>query len=299
MKLLRHVDVTDSRLLSHSVAEDEHAEWVSGATYAVGAYVIRASKHRIYKLVAASVSNDPPESNPAWTDVGPTNRWAAFDESVGSSTVATEFFEFEVKPGARFDCVALLDVVAESVTVTVLTGTSVVWSATAQARSTLLPVVDYYTYWMAEMTRKSVVVLTGIPFIYSNASVRVRVNGVAGGQVKLGTFKVGRVFTLGRSLYGPSVGINDYSVIDTDPFGVTSVVQRAYSKTMTLRCEVKNDDLDAVISVLTQYRSKPAVWIGADTGHESLVVYGFAKDWSGQIDYPQYSYLPIQIRGLT
>lgn len=301
MKFIRPHAVTDATLTSHSVAEADYTVWSAATSYSVGQRVIRTQTHRVYECLIAGVNATTPEAAPTrWLDVAPTNRWAAFDKVVGTKTTATGSMTISITPDSRFDSVALLDVKATIVEVSVELGPHQIYKTTVVMASTEEPVVDYFTYWQAEFTSKSVLVLTDLPSTFGGATLTVTLSNSADtGSVALGTLSVGRLFDLGGTQYGASAGITDYSVIETDTFGVTKVVQRAYAKNMTVKCEVDNANYDSVIRMLTAYRAQPVVWIGSDVGYEALIVYGFAKDWAGQIDYPTLSYLPITIRGLT
>ncbi|MGI4948414.1 MAG: hypothetical protein ACRYHC_06940, partial [Janthinobacterium lividum] len=112
LRLLQPVTVTDAVLVASSVAEDDASAWSFTTSYQTGARVIDAATHRIYEsLVAGNASRDPATSSDVWLDVGPTNRWAAFDDALGTAVEAAGQIVMTLAAGA-IDALALLDVVA-------------------------------------------------------------------------------------------------------------------------------------------------------------------------------------------
>jgi hypothetical protein len=88
MKVIKPHVITDLMMLSSSVPETDYPAWASGTTYALGARVIRTNVHRVFERLVAGAGTVAPEldttSPPIWMDVGPTNRWAPFDDVVGT-----------------------------------------------------------------------------------------------------------------------------------------------------------------------------------------------------------------------
>ena len=117
LQLLQPVTIVDANLVSSNVPENDAAEWSAQTTYPAGARVIRAATHRIYEsAIAGNIGNDPAGASGLWIDVGPTKRWAMFDQALGTSTTATSLVAVTIDAPA-IQAVALLDVVATSVRV--------------------------------------------------------------------------------------------------------------------------------------------------------------------------------------
>lgn len=117
MKLIRPTTLTDVMLTSSTAPENDHPVWASGTAYAVGARVILTATHRRYEALVASTGVNPATDPTKWLDLGPTNRWAMFDDRVGTATTRTGSLQVVLAPGAT-DGVALIDTNAESATVT-------------------------------------------------------------------------------------------------------------------------------------------------------------------------------------
>lgn len=291
MKLIRPTTITDSILTSSSVAETDAAAWSSGTTYALDATVIKS--HRIWRSLQASNTNHDPATSPTWwLDTGPTNRWGMFDAVVGTVTSATSSIAVTLTPG-RCDALALLDVTASSVQVTMVVGAETVFDRTVDLLDNSV-VTDWYSYFFEPEVRANYLVITDLP-VFGEGVITVTITG--SGTVSCGLCVVGLQSSLGTLLRSPSVGINDYSRKSADDFGNTILVQRSYSKRLGARLVLDNNDVDRIVRVLAGLRATPVVWIGSEY-FDSLVVYGFYKDFDVDIAYPTVSYCSLTIEGM-
>lgn len=304
MKMIRPTPITDASLTSSTLPETDHPAYAAGTTYALGARVIRTSTHRIYESLQASNTGHTPETSPTWwLDVAPTNRWAMFDQQVGTLSTAADSLTVVLSPG-RVNSLALLAVDASTVTVTLVANAETVYSASIDLDSGNT-VGDWYQYFYEPIYQQDALVITDlldatlmdIP-AYGDGVLTVTLTRT-GGTVSLGVLVVGLYATLGRTQYRPSVGIVDYSRKEVDDFGNFTVVRRKYSKRMSAQLVVDHADVDNTARVLAQYRSTPLVWVGADNLYASLIVYGFVKDWDVVIDNFDHSLCNLQIEGLT
>ena len=102
MKFINPVAITDAMLISSTRAENDYTTWASGTTYALAARVISTTTHRIYESVQAGNLNHNPitDSGTWWIDVGPTSRWAMFDQTVGTVTEQASPLTVVLAPGA-------------------------------------------------------------------------------------------------------------------------------------------------------------------------------------------------------
>jgi len=93
--LLHPVNITPAMLTSTNIAEAEFPQWSNVATYALGDRVLKTSTHRVYEsAIAGNTGNDPENLTGQWIDVGPTRRWAMFDQALG--TLSYRFDTIEV-----------------------------------------------------------------------------------------------------------------------------------------------------------------------------------------------------------
>lgn len=294
MKFLTPVAITDSMLVSSSIAETDHPAWSAATAYAVGARVVLASTHSIYqRLVAGTTAQSPDVDSANWIRIGPTNRWCMFDRATGTLSTATDSITVTIAPG-MVRGIALLDITGNSVTVTMTNGGTTVYSRTVSL-NTGYGVNDWDTYFFNDIVRKSTVVLTDLP-PYSAGQITVTVSG--SGPVSVGTVAAGSVLRLGRPRFGMSLGIIDYSVKSTDAYGATTVTQRAFAKRMTVPVVVSATDVDEVSRRLALIRATPVVWI-ASTSYDQSIVYGFFKEFAIDVAYPEFSNCSLTIEGLS
>lgn len=291
-------------LTSSTVAETDYAAWNAATSYALEDRVIRTSTHRIYERLIAGTSATAPESDPTnWLDIGPTNKWAMFDEQIGTATTASESLTVVMAPG-RINSIALLEVDAATISVELTVLGDVVYSATLETSSGNAT-GDWYQYFYEPVYEQNTFVavnlvdasLLDLP-AYGEGVLTVTLTR-PGGTVSCGVLVAGMFFDLGETLSSPAVGIVDYSRKSTDAFGNTVVVKRKYSKRVRANVIVYNANVDSVARVLAQYRSTPMVWVGSGNSYSSLLVYGFYKDWDMVIQSPIFSTLSLQIEGLT
>jgi len=269
LSLIQPITITDEVLTSSSVAEDASPEWSAITTYAEGARVRKTATHRIYESAAAgNLGHDPAGESGLWIDVGPTNRWAMFDEALGSVTTASGSI-IATLTGTGINSLALLDVTAATVRVQ-KTGYNV-----------LLPVVG------------GKVIFRNIPV--SASAITVTIQGP--GDVKVGTLLAGRLVPLGVTESSPSAGITDFSRKEVDEFGEVTLVERAWAKRMATRALIATSALDMVCNRLAAVRGKPSLWI-ADDSLSSLTIYGFYRDFSIEVD-ENVSILSLSVEGLS
>lgn len=256
MQVLPAYAITDARLASSTAPEADYAAWVSGSLYAVGARCIRTATHRIYECTVAGAGTVAPESDPAsWTDVGPTNRWAMFDEALGSRTILTSPLTVSLTLGAFSDLV-LLNVTGSTVT---LSG--------AVSRTVSVP---------AEVVSGagSTVLIQGL----SSAGGTLTVSITGTGTVACGTLAVGTFFTLGSTSGGINFDMRDYSRKSFDAYGNATVTRRPVSRLIDTKFSAPLTAMDQCDRVLTALRSRNVVWMGV-SWLSSSIVYGMVTKW--------------------
>jgi len=307
LKIIRPITITDAMLTASNVAENDYAEYAAGTTYADGDHVIEtaAGVHKIYESLQGANTGNALTDTAWWLDCGPTNRWKAFDQAVGSQTSQATSITFQLTPAQHFDSIAFLNMDAVTVQVVVTDPTAgVVHNQTVELLTTIVTggadeVYDWYSYFFSEYFRKTDVVIYGIP-IYLSAVVDITIT-YTGGTAKCGAVILGLQTNIGTTLQRPQIGFRDYSTIEADTFGVYNIVERECVRRMS--CDVKVNALavDNVLNILMYYKSKPVVWDANETAtsYTSLMVYGFCRDRNIVASCPLYSMLNIEIEGFT
>lgn len=297
MKIIRPTTITDSILVSSSVPENDYPQWNSATTYNEGDKVIVLAEHKIYEALKTT-TNESPSTNPfSWLDLGATNRWAMFDEKIGTGTTAISSISVSLSPGIVTGITLLNIVGALSVTIKMTTTEGVVYDETIGLYDQS-NVADWWTYFFEDIRLKSFALILNLP-TYRTSTIDITINGETGKAVSVGSLVVGKLLQYANSIdYGASVGIQDYSRKERDEFGNVTIVERAFNKRARWNFRIQNSDVDVFQENLAALRARPAVYIGND-GFNALIVYGFYRDFDTVITYPSHSECSIEIEGLT
>ena len=289
--------VFQEAMLISSTATEAYAVYSSGTTYASGTRVTYLGI--IYESIQSTNLNHTPSTSPAWwVLVGPDNKHAMFDQQTGTATTAGTNLTVVIATGT-IDSFALINLVTDVVTITVrdgLGGTIVYQQTAGLSGSTIVSWYDYF--FLDPLLKRTQVVFRDIP-PYLNAHVTL--DFVSSDSISVGAAVWGTITEIGKTSYGATAGIVDYSKKDTDEFGAITFVERAFSKRLTASVTVENFNLNRVQQLLYSVRAKPCVWIASDNPiyEEALVVYGFYRDFSTNIGYPSYCLCSLEIESLS
>lgn len=296
MRYIVPITITDAMLVASSVAEADHAAWSAGTAYVVGNRVIRVATHSIYERLVDGTTATAPEADPInWVRVGPTNRWAALDGAIGTTTTDTASISFTIAPGTVVGGLALLGLDAESIAITATVSGDTIYARSFDPVSTEDDIATFYEFFFEQIRRRTTLVVTDLP-AFEEMEITVTVTGA--GSVSIGSLLLGTQYELGDTLADPTIGIIDYSVKQTDEFGATQVAERAWAKRMSLSVVLASNLVDIAAARLARVRAKPLVWIGSQD-FETLIVYGFVKDWSIAIPGKVLSTCNLEIEGLV
>ena len=294
MKVVKPIAITTAVLIS-STAVEAYAAYNAATAYVLNARCL--SIGRVWECIQGPSTGNPPETSPLyWTNIGPSNTQAMFDSRLSTQTEAPASLTVVLKPG-YVNSIGLFGLEGGLLTVTVrdaLAG-AIVYSFSTTLDGTVIS--DWYQYYFEPLVQRGEVVLTNLP-PFIDAHITVTLSGV--GTVKCGHLAVGTFYDLGGTQYGTTASIIDYSRKDTDAFGATTFVKRAYSKRVSARMMLANAQLNKVQRVLADLRATPCAWIGTDAaGFEPLTVFGFFRDMSIDVAYPTVSYCSVEIEGLS
>ena len=293
--VLKPVDVTPAMLAS-SVAEDDYPAYDADETYAADARVIHG--HFVYQsLQADNIGHQPDVNATWWVQVGPTNRWKAFDRSHSTQTTAINSMWFEISGTQVRSAVAMLNLSGvASIKVTV---TDPQYGLLYEREETLLSAQaqsNWYSWFFGVRKTKTEWRALDLPS-YPNAVIRIELEGV--GPIGVGVILVGDQVTIGEGVQrGARMGIRDYSRKETDQWGDVVLQKRAYSKTRSFSLVIKNEQLDEVDQLLTDLRASPVLWIAAER-YDSPNVYGWYSSFDILLQYANHSECNIDIEGLS
>lgn len=275
-RALRPVTMHDAVLASSNVPETEYPLWQVGTTYPLGARVLRTTTHRIFEsAIAGNVGRDPATDSANWIDAGPTNRWAMFDQSLGTATTRAANVTVTLTTPIAITALALMDVSTGTVRV----------QAPGYDRTKGVAGGEGNVVTFLDLT------------VGSGAAITVTVSAAAGvALAAVGTLLFGTLDALGVTESAPQISIIDFSKKTTDDFGNTTTVERAYGKRMAAKCLIATSALDNVTRRMASLRAIPTLWI-ADEGFDSLRIYGFYRDFSAVVS--AQTQFTLTIEGLT
>lgn len=291
--------IDDTNFVSSTLAETDHPEWDDEITYALGDRVILTTGyHRIYESVSGgNLNHNPATSSTFWVEVGPTNKWAAFDTSGGTysySSGANIVFSFTMD---RATSIALVELTARSVRIQATApGYPNYYDQTYNLGDRAV-INNWYDYFTADSFLATELIITDIPAVPATTfTITIENNS---NPLQVGNFIAGTNIEMGNTKYGAKIGIIDYSKKEVNEFGKATIVKRTFSKKMDVTLDVDNGIVDSVAARLNYLRSTPCLWVGANGAFESLTVYGFYRDYSVEIPYPTHSICSLQIEGLV
>lgn len=295
MKVIKTIPFQTSMLLSTNATETV-AAWAAGTTYAKDAEV-NYSNSIYVSLQAGNVGKTPTTEPTWWIRKSANNTYSMFDEFVNTQTTKASPLTVQVNPGMLFNSVAFFNLTGvKTLDITITNGVAgpTVYTNTFNLDDTVI--IDWYMYFFEPYDLKSDFVVLDLP-PYASGVINATFSGdttQAVGNMVFGTF-----YEIGKTQFGATFGIRDYSTKTTSTFGITTFTQRAFSKRMEANVFVNNADLKFVQKLLEDVRAVPSVWIGSSTeGYDVLSVYGYYRDFNIEIPYPNNSFCRLEIEGL-
>lgn len=298
LKVVKPITLTDDMLVSSDVPETDYTEWSGATTYSIKDRVILASTHKVYESLQTGNLNKNPETELTyWIEVSATNRWKCFDTSNSTQTAQANAISYEITPGVAITSFAALNLTgATSIRVRLVDDTY----GTVYDQTTDLSAIPSEAYWwdwfFGVRVAPELSIFTELPS-FPAANLLIDLEGTADLAVGVLMFGQSRNVGLGINL-GANVGIQDYSRKETNEFGDTILVQRAFSKRASFDMLLDKSDVDSTQSYLASLRAIPCLWIG-HKDYESTVVFGIYKDFQITIAYATHSDCNLTLEGLT
>lgn len=298
LTIIKPTAITPALLVSTTAVESD-AEWASGTTYAADARCTLVSTRRTYQsLQAGNLAHDPAASPAWWVDVGPSNQWAMFDGALGSVTADAAGISVVLRPGA-VSALALMQVQAEAVRVRVLDapGGAVVYDATETMNRAFIS--DWYEWTTAPFEYRPEVIFSNLP-MYVGCELLVDITADTLNPAQCGELVTGTAYSLGTAQMGAKLGIVDYSRKTTDEWGNTTLVQRAFAKTLDLPLVLDAAELSKTYGLLASLRATPCVFVPSSLSrYSAAVVYGWMGEFSIELATYSLHYCNLQVKGLT
>ena len=267
--------------------------------YQPGDEVVVSTAHKKYSCAVAT--KDSPEvgvalTPPSWVEIGPTNKWAMFSNLTNTKSEDGNLLISEVTSPSIINGVAGFDIDgATEVNVTVTkAGIGEIYNKTIALRAPP-PESGWYSYLFDEVKQDSSFVLTDLP-AYSNTVVKVTLSGA---DVSIGALLLGGLTDIGTANYSSSLQLVDYSKKERDDFGNVNVIKRTSSKLVKFNLTIPTQQVESTFSKIQDITTIPAVYIGAEGGDNSLVVFGYYEDYHNNITAPTVTTATLTVQGLA
>lgn len=302
MMLVRPLAVTDTSLTSTTIAEPSagETEWVAG-TYATGTERISSTTHRVYRVVAdPSTTTDPTTAAGAidWTDIGPTNAWAMFDNVNDTQSTASTNITVVLTPGMIINSLSAFNVTgASAINVKMNDPTDgVVYNKNIEMVDNS-EVNNWYDFFFSPVINITRFILLDLP-VYPASVITIDIDGPA--VIGVGTLIYGNQTDLGVTLYGTSWQLLDFSIKERNEFGNFVITPRRTADLLDYDIIIAKTRFNYLKTILRDVITTPSVWIGDETDlNDGTAVFGYYRDVQVNISGPEVIDITIQIEGLT
>lgn len=292
------VVIDDVKLLTTDVPENDYPEWSNVTNYVKGDRVILSSTHKIYEAASANTNKNPATNKTIWLGVSATNRWKVFDDRTLSQTEQVGSMSYTILPGKVINTVGLINCHAKTARVRVTDPIDgLVYDKTKKFIGKLSK-GDWYEYFFEEIIRETDKVFLDLP-AYGSAQVQIDIENALN-MCRCGVITVGFKRTIGIGVnHGADIGIQDYSRREINDFGDPEFVKRGYSKTASFNVTIRDYEVDVAQRLFASIRATPALFIGSSTIYNSMIIYGWYRDYGSTITYRYISEMTVEVESLV
>lgn len=301
MRIVPPLPITQARLTAINVPEPSTGETLynPATTYALGARVISTATHRTYEsLIGGNVGNALTDLS-KWADVGPTNRYAMFDDYRSTATVQEDGFSFTITPGQRVDTLALLNISALSCDIVIKAGSPPVEVYNRHIPLASRNVASWSQYFFTSFTLSTEIFQFDIP-PYSNNEIQITLNG--GGDVRVGAVILGMGEYMGVTKLPVTDGALNFSKIERNDFGDVLLIPRRSVPTTEVTVFVDKASVPRLRKLRDAINARPVLWVGEDDPNDayfdSVLRFGVYKNFTIDIDEQNYSTVHLSIEDL-
>ncbi|WP_317847501.1 hypothetical protein [Pseudomonas sp. HTZ2] len=283
MKVVPPVEITDAKIVSYNVPENDYPEWTAG-TYTQGTRRIIAANHLIYEVLAASTTDSPTDgvakATPTWMIVSPTNRWKMFNKRngntwmIGTATTNPESIDITIRPGQRINSIGLVGVLATTLQVQMIVGGQVIYDVT-QSMSSKDSNSSWYQYYFGPFVTRVNFARLDLP-AQADADIRV-IASSPGGTAQIGMLVMGWARELGWARWGTGLGFDSYSSVKEDDFGNVTITPRGGRDSVDFDVAMYTNQVSTAKRVLTEVKDTAALYVGSEIVDPTIIVGRFDR----------------------
>ena len=302
MIFIKPIAITDSNLTSSIPQPDAsvgEVEWSAG-TYNLGDRVIKSSTNSVYEVVADPNTTDDPEvgvtNDPqTWVYVSQTNRFKMFDTANNTQSEGDDIV-VSIVPNNLANSVACFNVNCDSITVKAYDPLdNEVYSSSIDMRDR--PFVDgWYNYYYSGFEVTTRFVLLDLPPV-TNGRIEITFSGT---DADVGTCILGKQVYMGEAQHDSSAELLDFSDVQEDQFGNITYTGGFSARLINYDIIINRGSVDAVFREFQRLGKSPAVFVGDESmSSDTLLVYGFVRDFNTVYTWPTKSRISLTVRGLV
>jgi len=290
----RAADVTTGGLIYTNLV-DANAAYAAGTTYTINDRVTYLNQ--VWECILSPNVGHAPDLSPTyWLNKGPSNTWAAFDSQVSTASSSSMEQIYILQPG-YCSGIGIFGLVGGTLEVSVLSEPGGPLMSVVKKNLDGADISNWYQYYFSTVIQETDYVDTSLS-MYSSSYITIRITGPS--TVQCGHISIGQVVDLGGSQYGASIGITDYSIKKTDANGLTTFVQKGYSKDLKVDTLFDKAQLGSVYHTLSGLRATPCTWITTDEAeYATLTTFGNIRNFSINVEYYSTSLCNFDIQGLS
>lgn len=237
---------------------------------------------------------DPITSPTKWEDLGYTNKYKCLDASLSSRTISNQDITMSFNIN-KIDSLFFFNLLAESITIRLvnIADNSLINEETLSLSSKNGG--TWYNYFFNDTTHITTANFN-IPLSY-NTRIEITIKAL-GNTCEVGLVGLGRVYNIGSTLYGASLGMVDYSKKETNSEGETYLKEGNFKIKNTVVVDTDTARASEINDFLISIRATPVIFNGA-TNTKALKLFGTFKDYSILINGPVISKLNLQLESLV
>lgn len=238
--------------------------WDASTAYTAGQQVNHSDF--IWDAVKDNTGKEPGVDATTWSQVGPSNRTAPFDDQINTGAVANGSMTYVLQPGF-FTGLALYGLRGDAIAITLYDkpGGEIVDHFQGDLYEQAAGLYEYLFMPLRALTKMQ---RKNLP-LYPDAELRITVTAANDAQVGIGMIVIGHWMTLlgtgevGGVEYGAEAEIKTYSYIATDDFGNTKIVPRHSATNIACSVVLDADQANHAADLLTQVAARPVAFIAS------------------------------------
>lgn len=276
--------------------------WVAATNYNVGQRAIRVETHRIYECRVAGASATLPENDPAkWLDVGPTNKWAMFDNMRSQQTKNLDSMTVTITPGERVTALALLGLEAQKVTVTMTVGSTIIYGPVVRGMSGRIT-TTWSQYFFGHFDYIPSLLLQELPPA-NGAVITILIENISGQNVACSEVVVGNKIFLGHAQYNAESDSLNFSKIERNDFGESLLLARRTVPKVNVDLMSDKSLVPQIRKTRIDLNAVPALWSAMDDQYddpffEAVFIYGIYKQFTINLSGPSYATVTLELEEL-